>query len=103
MKNINAIAITASTAAAGLTAAIPGLAAPAAATETSSGSAQQTIASLEAKGNRVIVSNPNNTPLAEATVVSVRKGNDVTGWTWDSQHEDQFKTVLYTNYFVDVR
>ncbi len=101
MKNITIATTTAI--AAGLTAAVLGLAAPAAATETSSGSAQQTISNLEAKGNRVIVSNPNNTPLSEATVVSVRKGNEVTGWTWDVQHDDIQSKVLYTNYFVDVR
>ena len=101
MKNIAVVTTTA--VAAGLAAAVLGLAAPAAATETGTGSAQQTISNLEAKGNRVIVSNPNNTPLAEATVVNVRQGNTVKGWTWNPQHDEQFKTDLYTNVFVDVR
>jgi len=100
MKNLT---ITTTAIAAGLTAAVLGLAAPAAATETSSGSAQQTISNLEAKGNRVIVSNPNNTPLSEATVVNIRKGNTVSGWAWDAQHDDIHQTDLYTNVFVDVR
>jgi hypothetical protein len=91
-------------AAAGLSAAVLGLATPAAAT-TMSGvkSAQETIMNLEDMGYRVLVKNPNDKPLDEATVVNVRRGNTVEGWTWDPTHDDIQKNVLYTNVFVEVR
>ena len=69
MKNFT----IATAAAAGLTAAVLGLAAPAIAAP-SGANAQDTISSLEDQGNRVIVNRQSSTPLSDATVVSVTRG-----------------------------
>jgi hypothetical protein len=60
-------------AAAGLAAAVLGLAAPAVAAPTG-GNAADTISALEAQGNRVIVTRQSSTPLDEASVVSIHRG-----------------------------
>ena len=61
-------------AAGGMTAAILGLAAPAAAAPTGPGNAQETINELQADGYNVIVNRVGATPLDQATVVAVRPG-----------------------------
>lgn len=60
-------------AAAALTAGVLGLAAPAVAAPTG-GNAADTISALEAGGNRVVVNRQSNTPLDEASVVSITRG-----------------------------
>jgi len=71
MKNF-----TIAAAAAGLTAAVLGLAAPAVAAP-SGADAQDTISSLEDQGNRVIVNRESSTPLSDASVVSVSRGPEI--------------------------
>jgi hypothetical protein len=58
----------------GLSAAIIGLAAPAAAAPTGPGNAQQTISELQAQGYTVIVNRVGTVPLDKASVVAVRPG-----------------------------
>ena len=70
MKNIGIAGIAATA----LTAGFLGLAAPALAAPTGAGNAQDTIASLEAQGYKVIANRLGNTPLNEANVVSVGEG-----------------------------
>ncbi len=72
MKNFT----IATAAAAGLTAAVLGLAAPAVAAP-SGANAQDTISSLEDQGNRVIVNRQSSTPLSDASVVSVTRGPEM--------------------------
>jgi hypothetical protein len=64
----------ATVAAAGLSAAVLGLAAPAMAAPSGSGSAADTISELEGQGNRVVVNRESDTPLDEASVVSITRG-----------------------------
>ncbi|MDF2822955.1 MAG: hypothetical protein K0R68_363 [Mycobacterium sp.] len=61
-------------AASALTAGFLGLAAPALAAPTGAGNAQDTIASLQDQGYKVIVNRLSQTPLADASVVSVGQG-----------------------------
>jgi hypothetical protein len=56
------------------TAAFLGLAAPAPAAPTAAGDAQATIASLEDQGYQVVVNRLSNTPLSDASVVSIGEG-----------------------------
>ncbi|MGB7356983.1 MAG: hypothetical protein WA944_02745, partial [Mycobacterium sp.] len=87
MKNLTAAtAVTAI--AAGFTAAFIGLAGPAAAAPSGSGSAADTIASLEADGNRVVVNRQGSTALDNAEVVSVRQGQPIREYVWDAQGDD---------------
>ncbi|HEX4587336.1 MAG TPA: hypothetical protein VH185_05110 [Mycobacterium sp.] len=58
----------------GVSAAIIGLAAPAAAAPTGPGDAQQTISALQAQGYTVIVNRIGTVPLDQAKVVAVRPG-----------------------------
>lgn len=64
----------AATVVSGLAAALIGLAAPAAAAPTGNDNAQQTIGQLRAQGYTVIVNRLGNTPLDQAEVVGVRRG-----------------------------
>ena len=73
MKNIT----IATAAAAGFAAAFVGLAAPALAAPSGSGSAADTISALEAQGNRVIVNRENGAALHDSTVVAVRQGHEI--------------------------
>ena len=66
--------ISAAVVATALAAGFLGLAAPALAAPTGSGTAQDTISSLEGQGYNVIVNRQSNTPLSEASVVSVGEG-----------------------------
>ncbi len=69
MKNVIVAAV-----AAGLSAAVLGLAAPAIAAPAGADNAAQAISQLEDQGNRVIVTRQSSTPLSDATVVSVTRG-----------------------------
>ncbi|CAA0101922.1 Uncharacterised protein [Mycolicibacterium vanbaalenii] len=101
MKNFTATtAITA--AAAGFAAALVGLAAPAAAAP-SGNSAADTIAALEADGNRVIVNRQGSTALDNAEVVSVRQGQPIREYVWDAQGDDKVLETTGNVVFVDVK
>ncbi|HEY9265412.1 MAG TPA: hypothetical protein VIQ11_12485, partial [Mycobacterium sp.] len=89
--------------AAGLSAAVLGLAAPADAAPSGGNSAQQTISQLEAQGHRVIVKRQSSTPLSEASVVSVRPGQQFNKWEWDLQRDDRILVPAGRIYFVEVR
>ncbi|MGZ8803558.1 MAG: hypothetical protein ACXWZL_13370 [Mycobacterium sp.] len=93
----------ATAAAAGFAAAFLGLAAPALAAPSGSGSAADTISALEADGNRVIVNRQGATALADADVVSVRQGPPIKEWTWDAQGDDRILETVGNIVFVDVK
>ncbi len=67
------------------------------------GSAADTISSLEADGNRVIVNREGSTPLSEAAVTSVRQGQPIREYVWDAQGDDQVREITGHVYFVDVK
>ena len=94
----------ASVAAAGLSAAVLGLAAPAAAAPSGS-DAQQTISQLEADGNRVIVNRLSDTPLSQATVVAIQPGPALRGTVPNSGYNDDNRQDVITGqvYYVDIR
>ena len=94
----------ATAAAAGLSAAILGLAAPAAAAPSGS-DAQQTISQLEADGNRVIVNRLSSAPLSQAEVVAVRPGPALRGTVPNAGYNDDNRQGVVTGqvYYVDVR
>ena len=103
MKNLTA-ATAATAIAAGFTAAFVGLAGPAAAAAPSgSGSAADTIASLEADGNRVVVNRQGSTALDNAEVVSVRQGQPIREYVWDAQGDDLVRQTTGNVVFVDVK
>ena len=98
----NTTIITATTAAvAGFAAALVGLAAPAAAAP-AGGSATDTISSLEADGNRVIVNRQGSTALDASSVTSVRQGPAINEYVWDAQGDDRILETTGHVYFVDV-
>ena len=108
MKNFTAAtAITAATA--GFAVALIGLASPAAAgpwppkAAPAGGSATDTISSLEADGNRVIVNRQGSTPLSSAEVVRVRQGLPITEYVWDAQGDRRVLQTTGNVYFVDVK
>ena len=94
----------ATAAAAGLSAAIVGLAAPAAAAPSGS-DAQATITQLEADGNRVIVNRLSSAPLSQAEVVAVRPGPALRGTVPNAGYNDDNRQGVVTGqvYYVDVR
>ena len=100
MKSIT----VATAAAAGLTAAVLGLAAPAAAAPSGS-DAQQTISQLDADGNRVIVNRLSDTPLSQATVVAVQPGPALRGTVPNTGYNDDNRQDVVTGqvYYVDIR
>tara|TARA_B100000609_G_C16944044_1_gene295613 strand:- start:196 stop:498 length:303 start_codon:yes stop_codon:yes gene_type:complete len=100
MKSIT----VATAAAAGLTAAVLGLAAPAAAAPSGS-DAQQTISQLEADGNRVIVNRLSDTPLSQAIVVAVQPGPALRGTVPNTGYNDDNRQDVVTGqvYYVDIR
>ena len=102
MKNFTA-ATTATAIAAGFTAAFIGLAGSAAAAPSGSGSAADTIASLEADGNRVIVNRQGSTALDSAEVVSVRQGQPIREYVWDAQGDRRVLQNTGNVVFVDVK
>ena len=73
--------------AAGLTAAALGLAGTASAAPAGPGSASDAINQLEELGNRVIVDRMSDTPLSQASVVSVRPGADIRNPVWDANQD----------------
>lgn len=93
----------ATAAAAGLSAALLGLAAPAVAAPTG-GDADATISQLEADGNRVIVNRLSETPLSQASVVAVQPGPAIRG-NVPSADDDSTRQQVITGqvYYVDVR
>ena len=93
----------ATAAAAGLTAAVLGLAAPAAAAPSGS-DAQQTISQLEADGNRVIVNRLSDAPLSQATVVAVQPGPALRGTVPNTGYNDDNRQDVVTGqvYYVDI-
>ena len=106
MKNIT---IATAAAAAGF-AAVLGLAAPAVAAPTGADNAQQTISSLEAQGNRVIVNRESGASLSEASVVSVRPGAEIREWVFvegrqgnDRTHTDRVLQTTGRVLYVDVK
>ena len=108
MKNFTAAtAITAATA--GFAAALIGLAAPAAAgpwppkAAPAGSSAADTISSLEADGNRVIVNRQGSTALDDAAVTSVRQGQPIREYVWDAQGDRKVLETTGNVYFVDVQ
>ena len=84
----------------GLAAAAIGLAAPAVAAPSGSGSAQDTVNQLEANGYRVILNKIGGASLEHCTVTSVRPGRQVTQPVTDSGG-DLRQQVLYTTVYVD--
>ena len=82
--------------------AVIGLAAPAAAAPSGTGSAQDIINSLEASGYKVILNKLGDAPLDQATVVAVRPGREVTHRVTESGG-DSIEQVLYTTVYVDVK
>ena len=92
----------ATVAATALSAVIAGLAAPAAAAPSGTGSAQDIINSLEASGYKVILNKLGDAPLDQATAVAVRPGREVTHRVTESGG-DSIEQVLYTTVYVDVK
>ncbi|MGE2732217.1 hypothetical protein ACQI4F_22360 [Mycolicibacterium vaccae] len=92
----------ATAAAAGLSTAILGLAAPAVAAPSGTGNAKATISQLEAEGHRVIVNRQGGTPLNQANVVAVRPGPEFKKWVWDRQRDDRILVPAGRTYFVDI-
>ena len=90
-------------AAAGLAAAVLGLAAPAHAAPTG-GNAADTISALEAQGNRVVVTRQSSTPLDKASVVSVTRGPAIPqGVPFATSQGDNNRTVRNQTVYVTVR
>jgi hypothetical protein len=106
MKNFGFATLTA----AALTAGFLGLAAPAMAAPSAVGNAQDTIASLEAQGYKVIVNRLGNAPLNEANVVSVGAGpsfnHPTTGLRLRdnyTDHDHNFGSENVKSVYVNVR
>ena len=89
----------------GLSAAIIGLAAPAAAAPSGPGNAQQTISELQAQGYTVIVNRIGGTPLESATVVAVRPGQTYsrTDTGVPGAGNDIYTTITNKTIYVDVK
>ncbi|GAB3240665.1 hypothetical protein [Mycolicibacterium hippocampi] len=108
MKNL-AAATTITAIAAGFSAAVIGLAGPAAAgpwppkAAPSGASATDTIAALEADGNRVIVNRQGSTALDDAEIVSIRQGQPIREYVWDAQGDDKVLETTGNVVFVDVK
>lgn len=85
-----------------LTAGTLALAAPALAAPSGTSSAQDTISSLQDQGYTVIVQNPNNEQLSEATVVDVRQGPESVQ-TYENAQGQQIDRLQQSIVFVDVR
>jgi len=91
------------TAAAALAAGVLGLAAPALAAPTG-GNAADTISSLEAQGNRVVVTRQSDAPLDEASVVSVTRGPAIPqSVPFATSQGDNSRSVRSQTVYVTVR
>ena len=90
--------------AAGLGAAVLGMAAPAAAAPAGS-NADATISQLEAQGHRVVVNRLSDAPLSEASVVGINKGGDIRSTTRDYFNDRTYQNTKTGNsiYYVDVK
>ncbi|MDG4668314.1 hypothetical protein [Mycobacterium sp. 236(2023)] len=100
MKNFT----IATAAAATISAAFLGLAAPALAAPTGTGDAQATISALEADGNRVIVKKLSDVALADANVVGVNRGAPIRGTVQDDFADKTYQqTVTGYVYYVNVQ
>ena len=100
MKNVT----LATAAAAALTGAVLGLAAPAAAAPSAGGNADATISQLEDQGNRVIVNRLSDAPLSQATVVGIHPGADLRSQVWSTDGDSIRQNVITGKvYYVDVR
>lgn len=100
MKKVGIATVAASV----LTAAMLGLAAPAAAAPSGSGNAQDTISRLKADGYTVIVNRLGNAPLDQATVVAVRPGTTYSRTDRSGPGNDDMTTkVLSKTVYVDVK
>ncbi|GFH03210.1 hypothetical protein [Mycolicibacterium hippocampi] len=107
MKNLTA-ATTITAIAAGFTATIIGLAGPAAAgpwpqSRPSGTSATDTIAALEADGNRVIVNRQGSTALDNAEIISIRQGQPIREYVWDAQGDDKVLQTTGNVVFIDIK
>ena len=96
-------ATLASVLAGGLTAAVLGMAVPAAAAPTGPGNAQETIHQLQADGYNVIVNRVGTTPLEQATVVSVRPGQTYSRTDSGTPGDSFGTTVTGKTVYVDVK
>ncbi|KWX67286.1 hypothetical protein [Mycobacterium sp. NAZ190054] len=99
MKNLT----IATAVAAGLSATVLGLAAPAVAAP-SGGNADETISRLEAQGNRVVVNRLSDAPLSEATVVAINQGGEIRSTVHDYRYDRTFQQRVTGHvYYVDVK
>jgi hypothetical protein len=98
MKNLGFATIVAS----GLVAAVLGLAVPADAAPSGPGTAQDTISKLESQGYNVIVNHVGNTPLEQASVVSVRPGQTYARTDSGNPGDALETTVTGKTVYVDV-
>lgn len=80
-----------------------GLAAPAMAAPTGAGSAQETIESLQAEGYDVIVNRLSATPLDQANVVSLGRGQSFSDSGTGNQGDKLYGPVALTTVYVNVR
>jgi hypothetical protein len=87
----------------GLTAAVLGLAAAAGAAPTGPGNAQDTINQLQAEGYKVIVNRIGTTPLDQATVVAVRRGQTYSRTDSGTPGDSFETTVTGKTVYVDVK
>jgi hypothetical protein len=90
-------------AAGGLSAAIIGLAAPAAAAPTGPGNAQDTITKLQSDGYNVIINRVGGTPLDQATVVAVRPGQTFSRTDSGNPGDSLETTITSKTVYVDVK
>ena len=92
-------------AAGALTVGMVGVAAPAMAAPGGTGSAQDTISSLQAEGYDVIVNRLSETPLDRAAVVSVGRGQSFThpGTGANTDAGTRYGPVALTTVYVNVR
>ncbi|WNG87316.1 hypothetical protein C6A87_026795 [Mycobacterium sp. ITM-2016-00317] len=90
--------------AAGLGAAVLGLAAPTAAAPTG-GNADAVISQLEAQGHRVVVNRLSDAALSQASVVGINKGGDIRGTVRDFRYDRTYQNSKTgaSIYYVDVK
>ncbi|MGP4054834.1 hypothetical protein ACTWP6_08435 [Mycobacterium sp. 4D054] len=103
MSNLTTTAGIATGIATTLAAATLGLAGAAAAAPTATGDAQSTISRLQAEGNRVIVNKLGSAPLAEAEVVGIHTGGNVTEWVNEGGDDGLELRVVGKVYYVTIR
>lgn len=92
----------AAVAAGALTAAVVGLAAPAAAAPSGVGNAQNTIQNLESQGYHVIISKLGTAPLDQSAVLAIRPGQTYSRTDSGSPGDDLTTTVTGKTVYVEV-